>query len=373
MKKLFKSLLILTLAISTVLALASCEMLDEILANIPGMSTGNQGDVNEGDGNENDENKNDDDVKLEGLVLIKNGKANFQIVQATQKGAPVRAKSFADKLRSLGIEVESPVGDGDAEKVAEYEIIFGADIKNRPDCVIDSRYLGEDGYQIKVVGNKVIIAGGSDKSLSKACDIFITQMLKITSKTKEGDIDNLAIPFDTAALKLHEYMISSLTVAGTPLSEYTLVYDVDEVKKEYSLEYLNGFRATLYSETGYWLEIGDVNKMDTYEHKFIVRYTAEPLTNDDGQGSVAYVTSNGDFIFECNYKNALDAAFKHVADKYLFKGMGEVKIAKNFKQTVRTSVVRYSDFGATGDGKTDDFDAIYATHAFANQGGSVEH
>jgi len=32
-------------------------------------------------------------------------------------------------------------------------------------------------------------------------------------------------------------------------------------------------------------------------------------------------------------------------------------------------VIRYSDFGAKGDGKTDDIDAIAATHAFANQNG----
>ena len=32
-------------------------------------------------------------------------------------------------------------------------------------------------------------------------------------------------------------------------------------------------------------------------------------------------------------------------------------------------LVRYSDFGASGDGKTDDMDAIAATHAFANQHG----
>ena len=31
--------------------------------------------------------------------------------------------------------------------------------------------------------------------------------------------------------------------------------------------------------------------------------------------------------------------------------------------------VRYSDFGAKGDGKTDDIDAIAAAHAFANQQG----
>ena len=30
-------------------------------------------------------------------------------------------------------------------------------------------------------------------------------------------------------------------------------------------------------------------------------------------------------------------------------------------------LVHYSDFGAKGDGKTDDMDAIAATHAFANQ------
>src|SRR3546814_5418930 len=37
--------------------------------------------------------------------------------------------------------------------------------------------------------------------------------------------------------------------------------------------------------------------------------------------------------------------------------------ARNFKAT---GWVQYSDFGAKGDGKTDDIDAIAATHAFAN-------
>lgn len=42
------------------------------------------------------------------------------------------------------------------------------------------------------------------------------------------------------------------------------------------------------------------------------------------------------------------------------------KDARRFKAT---GMVRYSDFGARGDGKTDDIDAIAATHAFANQQG----
>ena len=42
---------------------------------------------------------------------------------------------------------------------------------------------------------------------------------------------------------------------------------------------------------------------------------------------------------------------------------------KDFQQFKANGFVRYSDFGASGDGKTDDIDAIAATHAFANQHG----
>lgn len=42
---------------------------------------------------------------------------------------------------------------------------------------------------------------------------------------------------------------------------------------------------------------------------------------------------------------------------------------KNVRKFKAKKLVRYSDFGAKGDGKTDDIDAIAATHAFANQYG----
>ena len=51
---------------------------------------------------------------------------------------------------------------------------------------------------------------------------------------------------------------------------------------------------------------------------------------------------------------------------------GELIINVSKKNVLRfkaSGVVRYSDFGARGDGKTDDIDAIAAAHAFANQHG----
>jgi len=51
---------------------------------------------------------------------------------------------------------------------------------------------------------------------------------------------------------------------------------------------------------------------------------------------------------------------------------GELKINVSLKDSLRfktNGMVRYSDLGAIGDGKTDDIDAIAATHALANQQG----
>ena len=94
MKRTLVKILVIAMALLTVIGLCSCEAIEGILANIPGFSAGDQ---NEGDGNEDngegngDDNGDDGKVELEGLALIEGGKANFKIVQATQKGAPVRA------------------------------------------------------------------------------------------------------------------------------------------------------------------------------------------------------------------------------------------------------------------------------------------
>ena len=359
-----KKIILLLVSIAAVFALASCDLLNNLPFDIPGISGDETPDENENEGEDEGEGK----VELDGIVLIEDGVANFRIVQSNSKGAPLRAKALADRLRSLGIEVEAPIGDGDAAKVSDCEIIFGADIRNREDCVVSSRYLGADGYVIKTVGNKIVVAGGSEKSLSKAYDLLLSQVLKITSKTKEGDIDDLAVKLDKEILKLTDYLIDSITVAGNDLAEYTLVLDTAGVGGSYSLDNVKGFREKLHSETGYWLELGTVEALDTYSHKLVIRYTDEP-SGDDGEGFVAYVDDSGDLYFECAYANAFDTAFEKTVQKLIFGKMNDVTIPANYKETKRTAYVYYSDFGAKGDGKTDDFNALFSAHAFANECG----
>ena len=79
-----KRILILLVAVLTVFAMTACDaILDKLPIDIPGLGTGDGGE-DEGEGNE-DEGK-DEGEKLEGLVLIQNGKANFRIVFSTDAG-----------------------------------------------------------------------------------------------------------------------------------------------------------------------------------------------------------------------------------------------------------------------------------------------
>ncbi|MEN0051195.1 MAG: hypothetical protein AAF806_29290, partial [Bacteroidota bacterium] len=53
----------------------------------------------------------------------------------------------------------------------------------------------------------------------------------------------------------------------------------------------------------------------------------------------------------------------------VMRGQTERMSNKNVLQFKTKGFVLYSDFGAKGDGKTDDINAIVATHAFANEHG----
>ena len=66
--------------------------------------------------------------------------------------------------------------------------------------------------------------------------------------------------------------------------------------------------------------------------------------------------------------------FETAAAQFTTEKITAAKGELDFEGTVYTqdiSVVYYDDFGAKGDGKTDDFLAIYNTHVFANESGQT--
>ena len=92
----------------------------------------------------------------------------------------------------------------------------------------------------------------------------------------------------------------------------------------------------------------------------------EVYGDENGYGFGVYVKDENLYI-ECAYANAFDEAFENFAKNKIYDAMNTISFADNYTYYDSVSTVRYSKFGAEGDGKTDDFEAILATHKYANE------
>ena len=297
------------------------------------------------------------------IVLVENGKANFNVVITSKATSSMAsADSFVGTLRNLGIEINDVVRDSVASAVTEYEIIIGAGALNRGSaCSITERDLGAEGTIVKMVGKKIIIAGATPALTLDAFDKFVKNNLGITSSTTE--LTYLEADSSCCYKNVTKYAVDSISIAGVDLSNYEYVLDVSGIGS-YDVQDINAFHDALFKLSGYWL--GYVSPMNMKENGkyFIVRY----VDYAGDKGFRAYVDGD-DFVVECAYKNMFNDAFRDFANtNFLFKSDSLI-INSDFMYEKEVNVVYYEDFFAVGDGTTCDFEAIYNTHKFANEGG----
>ena len=149
-----------------------------------------------------------------------------------------------------------------------------------------------------------------------------------------------------------------VTIAGNSIEEYYFETDMEALKDLYIPNVYN-FTDLLYAKTG-----NSFSDDKNANYKFIVRYVEDAGST----GYRAYVDSDKNFIVECAYANVFDTKFEEMAKDIFFK-TEMVNVSSTFERKYVANVVYYKDFGAVGDGVTDDYQAIYNTHIFANQGG----
>ena len=363
-----KKILMLLVALVMLAALTACELPIEL----PFLDNGNSDSTNDGTENENNDDTNDDaDENLEGLVLISKGKANFRVVYRSAEGATVvkAADKFVEKLRSLGVEIEDPISDKNASDVTDCEIIIGSNIRHRgEECAVNDKDLGKDGYTIKVVGQRVVLAGGTPEMSKKALELFTKNYLGISDKTKD-EITSIAVPEDINYSVYTAYLIKSVSIGNNDLEGYKIVTDLPK-DSLYGTDYIINFRDALYDNTGYWLEIVDASEVPASDKAIVVRYTKDIQNDTAGDGFVAQII-DGNFVIECAYENALQKHFTALVDDLILSKMGDVKISASYFKSERACEARYEDFGAKGDGETDDFMALLATHKYANECGQT--
>ncbi len=136
----------------------------------------------------------------------------------TEKEALVLFRDTVNK--NFGIDlvaVTDWIGEGQSE--SEKEILIGS--TNRAESKKAMEDLGYGDYVIRKIGTKIVIAGGSDSATYEAVKYFTENYI---------DIYNAAVTFPEEGYKHTEsYTLSSVTINGTPISEYKLFTSDPEI------------------------------------------------------------------------------------------------------------------------------------------------
>ncbi len=314
---------------------------------------------------ETEDNSNDDRE----IKLIENGTASFQVVISYTKYISIRSEFTAlqSKLSAKGIDlaVANDVADGERE----LEILVG-EIENRDEKYrYDYHKLGPDGTAVKLIDGKIIIAGGSSTSLMKAVEKFIEDHF-------DGDgLDNVTFDSSYCHETLHDpdsYKWSSLAIAGNDIKDYVICADTSarfEDNEETVRVAAESLQSTVYNNCGVWLPILDTSDADTVIPEHAIVFEIDAAARD--QGGFTASISGKKLVFSTSFPAKLKSSLDSFVNTKLRLEKGDVDLsaAKVNGYKLDLIYITYEEFGAKGDGRNNDFYAIYDAHTYANKYG----
>ncbi len=299
------------------------------------------------------------------LVLVSGSETLFAVLSTDSLSdkAEGYVNDFVKKLNKYYLDDQGLKTNYDAPGFDDaVEIIFGA-AKNRGDAFKkDEHYLGYKGFSIELIGNKLFVLGGGDKGYQEAIKYLENTLFDIESY--EDTIDELVIPKGTKYESIPtDYSITQFTVGGTDISEFVIAYNNSSKDAKAAATTL---RNTIYKDAGIWLEYVSLSEVKADQKAIYVENTKGDKDRTTDEGFTVYV-QDGDLHIECEFENKFDAVMTEFIDSKL--SSSKVKIASSYTFTNDVRNIYYEDFGAVGDGETDDFFAIKACHDEANKYG----
>lgn len=300
------------------------------------------------------------------ITLIENGVFQYRFVYTkTAKADTIRAiDTLIRGLRAMGITVQDKLADTSVNEITDKEIVVGAAARNRgAKIAVDVHDYGETGWSVSMVGTRILIVGGEDEMTRTALAAFQEKCLGYTAGTTSLGRVTMKKSYTDGFDPI--YALKGFEVLGVRFENFILVVDSQD---ETASEIAKTLQKTIYHYTGHWAEIVNPAAAPADTKQWIVR-----TVNDAGtEGFRVYPIDATTVVMECAYENTYSIALtRYLADCINDDSYGWFKMGEDYLYTYEASVVRYSDFGAVGDGKTDDFDAIFRAHEFANACGQT--
>ncbi len=313
-----------------------------------------------GEGDRTDEDEENVEVENTGnLVLVKNGIPTFQFVAG--RDLTTAAKNLitktATKINSM-LEKDAKLLSETADNKKEIEIFFGTPRYRDEEYRIDCHYLGPKGYAIRQVGRKIIVLYGSDDAIAPALNHLETVIFGITDETEK--LKDVTVTDNMLIEKKQEFELKSLTVCGNDLRSYHIEYTPA------AREFVGQIQNFFYTKAGIWLTYTD---QASGKDAIIIREPDEESTNPDGLS--IFVDENANLVIETEFPNKIIEIFTDfLAQTALVPGTIEYDYGRDIQYgTGDLRNIYYNDFGAVGDGVTDDFAAIKKCHDYANKYG----
>ena len=185
-------------------------------------------------------------------MLVRSEKASKKVTEAFT-GLRNAIKDTYGTAIKLADDFEKP--GTDPETRYAYEIVVGSTNREESSAALEG--LGYSDYVIAVIGNRLVINGGSDDAVVSAVEHFIEKYVTGSS---------LELPGNLRETVVSEYEKTGVTIDGTPLSDYVIVYG-----SSYA-DYAKTFADRVGKVTGIRFELVS-DKNDVTEHEIVIGAT----------------------------------------------------------------------------------------------------
>ena len=297
------------------------------------------------------------------LVIKGEGAPVYTVVRSdTAKGEEVQAAVLMRKyLNNCGMDIKITT-DWEKEPVSDYEIVVGNTLRPMGDAAVDIHELGEKGFAIKVVDARVYIVGGTGAAIYEGVEYFLTEFCGYKGNVDEASpLESLSIPGDYEFTQKQQYNITSLLVDGADMNDFRIIWDTmdDTTGRNYAKMVQEYF----YKNCGIWMNVDEKKEGSG----------AALVLSGKSSGKSGYMgvkVQDGNLVFSMDKPANFERGWREFITATLADAKGEVKLEKSFSfESNLLRPVYYSEFGAKGDGKTNDIAAIRDAHAYANKNG----